>query len=180
MPAPQAGDPHCPRYAEGTGILGDGDFHKAIDPSGYVTPNKGRSFAPSWKVTVLNVDFAGTTFWNFDHLCSVDLDGESSVGGIEHHRFPTQKGATYMLSFLMSGNSFCGAIVKKMKVTVGNQNALYKWNVSNGHDVEDGVVAPRHLKFTAASSTTTLAFTSLDRAGSGCGPVIGAVSVRKS
>ncbi len=162
-------------------MLRDGDFHEAVDPGGgYLTFSKGQRPAASWKVTLLNINLSGTTFWNFDHLCSVDLDGESAVGGIEHHSFPTHKGATYTVSFLMSGNSYCASTVKKMMVSVGNQTAVFKWNISNGHSVENGVVEPRHLKFTAVSSTSTLKFTSLDRTGSGCGPVIGAIGVTKS
>lgn len=175
---PLSGSAHCPRYRKGTGILADGDFHEKTDPGGgYSTFSKGQLVAPGWKVTMATVDFAGTTFWSFDGLCSVDLDGTSAVGGIEHHSFSTKKGAAYVLSFLMSGNSYCGANVKKMRVSVGNQNVVFKWNVANGHSAENGKFAHRQVNFTAAGSTSTLKFTSLDEAGSGCGPVIGALSV---
>jgi hypothetical protein len=177
--ARQATVTHCPRYSKGSGILADGDFHESAEPSGYLTFSKGQRLAPNWKVTALNVNFVGTTFWNFDHLCSVDLDGESAVGGIEHHSFQTKTRAKYLLTFLMSGNSYCGSTVKKMRVTVANQSVIFKWNDANGRSVEYGKVGQRQLNFTAASSTTTLKFTSLDTAGSGCGPVIGAVAVTK-
>lgn len=177
---PLAGSPHCPRYRKGSGILTDGDFHESVDPGGsYLTFNKNQKLAPGWKVTLLDVNLIGTTFWNVDHLCSVDLDGESAVGGIAHSPFPTQKGAAYALSFLMSGNDYCGPIVKKMKVSVGNKTVVFKWNVSNGHSAENGKFAKRSLDFTAAGSTSSLKFTSLDTAGSGCGPVIGAVAIAK-
>lgn len=176
----QLSGPRCPRYRKGTGILSDGDLHQSADPGGgYLTFSKGQYLAPSWKVTVLNINVIGTTFWNFDHLCSVDLDGESAVGGIEHHAFATQKGAAYTLSFLMSGNSYCGAAVKIMRVSAGDKDVIFRWNVSNGNSAENGKFAPRHLNFTATSANTTLKFTSLDAAGSGCGPVIGALSVTK-
>lgn len=169
---------HCPAYGKGSGILADGDFHQAVDPGGsYLTFNKGQKFAPLWSVTALDINFVGTGFWNFDHLCSVDLDGESAVGGIRHRAFSTKKGAGYTLTFLMSGNSFCGSTKKKMKVSVGNQSVDFLWNTSNGHSVQYGFVASRRLKFTAVGTTSTLSFTSLDNAGSGCGPVIGAVAV---
>ncbi len=177
---PLAGSPHCPQYSKGTGILADGDFRASVDPGGgYRTYSKGQHAAFDWTVTANTIDLAGTTFWSFRGLCSVDLDGTSAVGGIEHHAFATKKGASYTLSFLMSGNSYCGAAIKKMKVSVGNQSVVFKWNVSNGHSVENGKVALRHLKFTAAGPASTLKFASLDQAGSGCGPVIGAVSVTK-
>jgi Protein of unknown function (DUF642) len=170
----------CPRYRKGSGILADGDFHRAPDPGGgYFTFNKGQKLAPDWKVTQLDVNLSGTTFWNFDHLCSVDLDGESAVGGIEHRPFPTQNGAAYTLTFLLSGNDYCGPTIKKMKVSVGNKSVVFKWNDSNGHSVENGKFAGRRLNFNAVSASTTLKFTSLDTAGSGCGPVIGAIAVAK-
>lgn len=121
LSVPMSASPDCPRYAKGTGILADGDFHESPDPGGgYLTFSKGQRLAPNWKVTKLNVDLTGATFWNVAHLCSVDLDGESAVGGIEHHGFATQSGAKYLLSFVMSGNDYCGPTVKKMKVTAGD------------------------------------------------------------
>jgi Protein of unknown function (DUF642) len=178
---PLASSSHCPQYAKGSGLLDDGDFHQAKNPGAYyLTFSKGQSLAPFWKVTKLNINFVGTMFWNFDGLCSVDLDGQSAVGGIAHHGFATKKGGLYTVSFLMSGNSYCGAAVKKMKVVAGNKSMLFKWDTSGGHSIQYGIVAPRHFQFTATASTTTLVFDSLDQAGSGCGPVIGALAVTKS
>lgn len=177
---PPAGSPHCPKYQTGSGILADGDLHDSVDPGGsYLTFNKGQRLAPDWKVTTLNINVIGTTFWSFDHLCSIDLDGESAVGGIEHHTFATQQGASYTLTFLMSGNSYCGPITKIMKVAVGNKSVLFKWNTSGGNSVQYGKVKGKRLNFNAIGSTSTLKFTSLDTAGSGCGPVIGAIAVTK-
>lgn len=177
--APSSGT-HCPRYRKGSGILADGDFHASADPGGgYFTFNKGQKLAPDWKVTRLDINLIGTTFWNVDRLCSVDLDGESAVGGIAHRPFPTQKGARYELTFLMSGNDYCGPTIKKMDVSIGNQNVVFKWNDARGHSAENGKFAARLLKFTAVSSTSTLKFTSLDTAGSGCGPVVAAIAVTK-
>lgn len=178
--APLSGS-RCPHYAKGSGLLLDGDFHQSKDPGGsYFTFHKGQSLAPDWRVTKLNINLAGTQFWDFDHLCSVDLDGESAVGAIVHRGFATKKGAVYTLSFLMSGNSYCGATVKKMKIVAGNKTIVYKWDTTGGHSVQYGVVAKRQFQFTAASTTTSLNFNSLDAAGSGCGPVIGALAVTKT
>ncbi|HVR47971.1 MAG TPA: DUF642 domain-containing protein [Candidatus Binatia bacterium] len=169
---------HCPAYRKGSGLLPDGDFQQAIDPGTYYkTFSKGQKLAPHWKVTVLNINFVGTKFWNFDHLCSVDLDGESAVGGIENPSFPTKKGAAYVLSFLLSGNSYCASTTKKMRVSVGNKSVLFKWLDANGHSVQYGIFGKRSLKFNATNSTSTLKFTSLDPPHSGCGPVVGGISV---
>jgi hypothetical protein len=179
--SPLASSSHCPQYAKGSGLLSDGDFHQAKNPGAYyLTFSKGQSLAPFWKVTKLNINFVGTMFWNFDGLCSVDLDGQSAVGGVAYHSFATKKGAFYTVSFLMSGNSYCAATVKKMKAVAGNKSVLFKWDTAGGHSVQYGVVARRHFEFIAAASTTGLVFDSLDQAGSGCGPVIGAVAVTKN
>lgn len=177
---PFAGAAHCPGYSRGSGLLVDGDFRGVADPPSYMTFSKGQHPAPKWTVTTRTVDLAGTTFWNFDHLCSVDLDGTSAVGGIEHSGIATQKGATYSLTFLMSGNSYCGATIKKMKVIAGNKSVVFKWNDANGNSVEYGKFARRHMTFTAAAQTSALKFISLDAAGSGCGAVIGAIAVTKA
>jgi hypothetical protein len=108
---------HCPKYRKGSGILADGDFSGSVDP--------------------------GSTFWNFDRLCSVDLYGESAVGGIAHHPLQTVKGASYVLTFLMSGNDYCGTTTKIMKVAAGNKAVLFKWNASGGNSVENGKVSSR-------------------------------------
>lgn len=175
-----AGPAHCPRYSKGSGILADGDFRAMADPATYLTFSKGQHLAPKWTVTTRTVDLAGTTFWNFDHLCSVDLDGTSAVGAIQHTGIATQKGATYSLTFLMSGNSYCGATIKKMKVIAGNKSVVFKWNDANGNSVEYGKFGRRHMTFTASGQTAALKFISLDAAGSGCGPVIAAVAVTKA
>jgi hypothetical protein len=175
-----ASSAHCPAYRKGSGILTDGDFHLAADPgASYLTFNQGQRLARSWKVTTLNINLAGSTFWEFDHLCSVDLDGQSAVGAIEHIKFPTKKGMRYTLSFLMSGNPDCPPTTKNMKVSVPGASTRYHWNTSNGHDVRHGVVALKRVKFTAVSSRSTVTFTSLDPTGSGCGPVIGAIGVKQ-
>lgn len=172
---------HCPQFDKGSGLLSDGDFHDVKNPGAYYrTFSKGQRLAPFWKVTKLNINLVGTMFWNFDSLCSVDLDGQSAVGGIAHPGFTTAKGALYNVAFLMSGNSYCGAVVKKMKVVAGNKSVIFKWNTSHGHNVQYGVVSPRRFQFTASSQSTTLTFDSLDAQGSGCGPVIGAIRVTKS
>jgi hypothetical protein len=180
-PSSFASSAHCPAYRKGSGILIDGDFHLAPDPgANYQTFNQGQHLARSWTVTTLNVNFAGSTFWDFDHLCSVDLDGQTAVGGIEHVKFPTKNGTRYTLTFLMSGNPDCPPTTKALKVSVPGASARYHWNASNGHDVRHGIVALKEVKFTAASSRSKVIFTSLDPTGSGCGPVIGAVGVKKS
>ena len=178
--APQTSYGNCPQYSGGTGILSDGDFSQAANPGNHnITYYKGAVFAPAWKVSKGNIDFNGTTYWDLDGLCSVDLDGFNTVGGIVTNAFSTKKNATYTVSFVMSGNPDGPPTVKKMKVQVGSQFTIFTWDTSNGHDVRHGVFATETWKFTA-SRLTAVKFASQDPPGSGCGAVIGGVSVTKA
>src|ERR1700761_4252219 len=95
---------YCPALPGGTGILPDGDFSQALDPGDmFNEPHKGTIFAPDWAVMKRTIDFNGSTFWNIGGYCSVDLDG-NNAGGILTGAFSTQKGTSYTVSFLLSGN----------------------------------------------------------------------------
>ena len=99
----------CAASSGGSGILPDGDFSRATDPrlgGGDQIVFQGQEFAPSWKVSKGNIDFLATTYseWHPNGLCSVDLDGYRTAGGIEHRAFATSSGASYTVSFTMSGN----------------------------------------------------------------------------
>jgi hypothetical protein len=89
--------PKCAASSSGSGILPDGDFSRATDPiegGGDQVVFRGQEFAPSWRVSKGNIDFLATTYgeWHPDGLCSVDLDGYLTVGGIEHRAFATSSG----------------------------------------------------------------------------------------
>ncbi|HEY3675985.1 MAG TPA: hypothetical protein VGK84_08315 [Candidatus Tumulicola sp.] len=62
------------------------------------------TFAQGWKLTHRDIDFNGTTFWDMDGYCSVDLDG-NAAGGIVTSPFATQRGAKYDVSFSCSATA---------------------------------------------------------------------------
>ncbi len=170
---------YCPALPGGTGILPDGDFSQALNPGDHnITPNKGVVFAPGWKVSKGNIDFNGTTYWDMDGLCSVDLDGDLTVGGIKSSAFKARKG-TYTLTFVMSGNGHCGTPLKTMKIAIDKQFTTFTWNTSSGYDVQDGDYATETWQF-QAKPLSVLAFTSEDPKGTGCGVVIAGIAITKN
>ena len=170
----------CPTVPGGTGILPDGDFSQAMNPGDHnLTPSKGTVFAPDWKVSKGNIDFNGTTYWDMDGLCSVDLDGDLTVGGIESSAFHAGKG-TYTLSFVMSGNGHCSPTVKTMKVSIDRQFTTFTWNTASGYDVQNGDYATETWGFYAKPPLSVLKFVSEDPKGSGCGIVIAGLSITKN
>jgi len=171
----------CPALSGGTGILPDGDFSQG-ENAGTSSPTwyKGQIFAPDWEVSKGNIDFAGSTAYGagLDGLCSVDLDGYYTVGGIRSSGFRTKKGAKYTLSFLLSGNGHCSPTIKRMKVEMDHQFAAYSWNISSGYDVQNGDYATETWQF-RAERLSTLTFVSQDPKGSSCGAVVGGIVITK-
>jgi hypothetical protein len=170
----------CPALPGGTGILADGDFSLAPDQGTGDTVYSNRSiFAPSWIVSKGNIDFLGSAYWHMAGYCSIDLDGDNRVGGVKTAAFPTAKGATYTVAFLMSGNGGAPPTVKTMTLQAAGQFTQFTWDTSNNNDVEHGVYAQESCSFKAGGSRGILRFTSSDPIGSGRGIVIAAVSVTK-
>jgi hypothetical protein len=179
----------CPRWPGGSGLLRDGDFHDATYPSGvgYITTfARGQKFAPSWVVTIGSIDFIGDVYFRPPHgVCSIDLDGTAPgskggriVGGIAHTPFKAKPKQAYTVTFLFSGNGACGPTVKRMKIATEDSSKIFKWNISDGHDAQNGDFAQRKWTFTAGSSKTKLTFSSLDKPTTNlCGPVVAAVRV---
>lgn len=167
----------CPPYSGGSGILADGDFSQAPEPSGDgdATFYKDQVFAPSWEVSKGNIDFLSSNYWNMDGLCSVDLDGYQTVGGIEASAFATKR-RTYTLSFLLSGNGDCPPTIKALKVVADRQFTTFTWDTSGGNNARNGDFETETWKFTAGR-LSTLKLLSQDPPGSGCGSVVAAISV---
>jgi choice-of-anchor C domain-containing protein len=168
----------CPAYSGGSGLLADGDFSQAPYPgSMWVTYYRGATFAPDWEVTRKSIDFAGGYFDTPEGLCSVDLDGDLSLGGIVHAPFATVSGTKYEVTFLFSGNGFSVPTVKTMLAKAAGQSAQFTWDVSGGNDAKNGDFLTESFTFTADRPETRLTFRSQDPKGSCCGPVVAAISV---
>jgi choice-of-anchor C domain-containing protein len=171
----------CPAYPGGTGLLVDGDFSQATDPgSSLPTFKNGHTFAPDWVVFHKNINLYGSTAWNPQTgFCSVDVDGQKP-GGIEHSAFATTTGATYTVSFLLSGNGACGPTVKQMLIGAAGQSQQFTWDISNSNDAQHNQWAPESWSFQANSSSAVLTFLSQDPKRNACGPVVAAISVTQN
>lgn len=168
----------CPGLPGGSGILQDGDFSQGTDLGDkWDHVFKGDVFAPDWIVSKRNINFYGSTAWNVDGLCSVDLDGTPGPGGIAHDLFETKQGQQYSVTFFFSGNGACGPTVKKMHVKAAKQSEDLTWDTSGGRTAQNGFWSEEAFQFTASNATTKLRFNSQDRPRSDCGPVVAGISV---
>lgn len=169
----------CPELAGGTGILPDGDFSQATNPGDqYPLYYKGQVFAPYWEVAKKNINFDGSTWASVDGLCNVDLDG-SVPGVIKSSAFSTKPGASYTLSFVLSGNGYGPPTVKTIKVTVDKQFQQFTWNTYGGNDAENGDWKVVTWKFRVTGHLSVLNFASEDPKGSGYGAVIAGIAITK-
>jgi Protein of unknown function (DUF642) len=168
---------NCPPLAGGTGILPDGDFSQGTNWGDQVPLyHNGQVFAPYWEVSKKNINFNGSTWGNVDSLCTVDLDG-NVPGAIKSSAFSTKPGASYTVSFILSGNGYGPPTVKTMKVSVAHQFASYTWNISGGNNALNGDWQVNTWVFKANQRSAVLHFTSEDPKGSVWGPVIAGISV---
>jgi hypothetical protein len=172
----------CPASPGGSGILKDGDFSQSADPGNDKGVRAGTVFAPSWIVTKRTIDFEGTNpYWVAPYgVCTVDLDGSPGAGGIKHGLFSTRRGATYTLTFLLSGNGAGPPAVKIMTVKAGkNQFTQFTWDTSNGNDAQNGDFAVETWQFRADRASTTLTFQSEDPKKGSFGPIVAAIAVSR-
>lgn len=174
----------CPTVPGGTGLLSDGDFSEAPQPSSWTDYTKPQRFAPDWRVSRQSIDFNGDYFEAPYGLCSVDLDGNPGVGAISHKPVTTAASDQYTVTFYLSANGFCGSGYpgpnKKMEVVAAGQHQLYKWDVNTQGDAESGNWLQESWSFTATASTTTLEFKSKDASGSYCGAVVAGITLAQN
>jgi len=170
----------CAAWPGGTGLVVDGDFHQVADPgSHYSEYYTGDHFAPGWRVGRGSIDFSGSTGWGPavpNNACTIDLDG-INPGSINARAFTTTPSSAYTVTFLMSGNGYCGQHVLTMEVEAAGQSQQFTWNTASGNDAEHGVYSMETWGFSATSTSTKLEFRSLDSRKSGCGVIVGAISV---
>jgi hypothetical protein len=182
---------HCRAWSKGTGILDDGDFSDAQNPPGaHNTFYKGQHFAEGWTATRGSIDLQsyGSDAKPPGHVCSVDLDGWT-VGAIDHAPIATTGGASYTVTFLLSGNgrSNCPSdepAIKTVSVRAANQAKRFTWDISGGNDAEHGHFGTETWTFKAKGEKTKVGFISLDGTRKNrnfpCGPVVAAISVSEN
>ena len=141
-----------------------------------------------WTVVSNSVDWIGSTYWQGpppDGGRSLDMDGSPGAGGIAQ-TFATVAGATYQVTFELSGNPYPSSPgisdpwpVKTLgiKVGAGTDYDNFTFDVSQTSTTTMDWTA-KSWSFVAASDSTTLTFQSMDNPNNEyCGPVLGNVTV---
>ncbi len=160
--------------AQANNLIQDGGF------SGGNVTISAANYLPGgvWLVTKGNVDLLNSGYWNppVAGQGSVDLDG-TTAGGISQ-TFTTTAGQSYTVTFDLSANPEGGTVgTKGLLATAGNYNGPFSYTLTASNGDHNMLYEPKSFTFTAQGSSTTLAFTSTDGAGSYYGPVIGNVTV---
>lgn len=156
-------------------LIVNGSFEEGYKAGGFKTLKAGE-YLKGWKVVQATVDLTGTYFKAYDGLQSIDLNGTPGIGAMEQTFF-TDKGKKYLLSFYMAGNPVGGPPIKKMIVSVGDQSALFEFDIAGKSPKEMGWQYCE-LVFEAIDRKSTLRFESLANYDvTNYGPVIDLVNV---
>ena len=106
--------------------------------------------------------------------------GLQDPGSIVHDTVPTKVHQSYTLKFHFSGNGACGWMVQTMVVQAGSQSATYTWDTKHNNDAQHGQWLQKTFTFNALGTSVTPSFTSTDRSGGNCGPVVAAITMSRN
>ena len=154
----------------------NGSFEKAsVNPgSSFILLNFSNTEIDGWKVDQGSVEYVGSYWKAEEGDRSIDLNG-SEQGAIKQ-KFETDKGATYKVTFYMSGNPDGGPDKKIMRVSAtGNTARYFSFDEDNSRSDMDW--EKRTYYFKAVESDTTLIFASW--ISGYYGPALDKVSVEK-
>ena len=150
--------------------------------SGFAEPSTGSTCITGWTVGdgtmdpgMGSVDLIATYWQNPPGSYSVDLDG-SHPGSI-YQTFDTVSGATYTVTFDLSGNPDGGDGTKYLQVTADGSTVDYTYTVGPSNSKSNMLYELETFTFMASGPSTTLTFASEDASTSPYGPVIGDVSL---
>jgi len=144
--------------------------------SSFVTLFGGSTAIPGWTVTGATIDYIGPSWLVSDGIRAVDLDGNSSTGGIQQ-TFATTAGTPYMVSFDLAGNPDGPPEVKQVRVSAGDFTQDFSFDIQ-GQTRSTLDWQPTSFNFIAPDSTTTLSFSSLSTVGNSFGATIDNVDVK--
>src|SRR3989344_4158619 len=144
-------------FAVGT----NGSFETGTDPGAFATLVPGDADITDWTVVSGSIDYIGTYWVASDGGRSIDMNG-TDAGSISQD-LPTVLGATYDVSFDLSGNPAGGPALKELAVSANGdlaQNYSYD-TAANANTPGDMKWASSTYSFVATTTSTTLTFTSL-------------------
>lgn len=158
-------------------VLVNGSFEAAsVDPgTTWIGLPVGDASISGWTVIQDTIHYMGTYWVASDGERSVDLDGASGDAGGIQQEFSTIAGATYEVTFDMSGNLAGGPTIKPMRVIADGQSTDFTFDITGITRADMGWKS-HSWTFTADDTLATLQFLSLNSPSS-YGPVIDSVSV---
>ena len=154
----------------------NGSFEKAsVNPRSLFTLlDSSSTRIDGWEVNLGSIEYVGSYWEVEDGDRSIDLNGDAQ-GSIKQ-KFETDKGATYKVTFYMSGNPDGGPDKKIMRVSAtGNAARYFSFDEDNSRSDMDW--EKRTYYFKATESDTTLIFASW--ISGYYGPALDKVSVEK-
>lgn len=140
----------------------NGSFENGTDPGGFMTVLASQTNIDNWTVNSGSVDYIGTYWDASDGTRSIDLSG-NEPGSISQE-LTTVSGATYKVSFDLSGNPDGGENEKNVEVSANDgtiQNYAFDKSVITDK-ATDMKWAPQEYQFVAAGPSTILKFRSLE------------------
>src|SRR5262245_59383865 len=163
--------------ADPVNILVNGSFETgpAIPSGSFTTVGGGSAAITGWTVTGGSIDYIGPSWTVSDGIRAIDLDGNSSIGGIRQ-TFSTTVGSTYLVSFDLAGNADGAPRIKNVNVTVDSFSQSYSFDTLGKNRSSLGWQKV-NFSFVASGSSATLAFASLSPSGNSFGALIDNVSV---
>jgi choice-of-anchor C domain-containing protein len=165
-----AGSMLAPPRASAANLLVNGSFETyAKSTSAWTIPNNvdwnlpaGDTQITGWTVTRGPIDFYSDNVipnggWKAaDGKYSLDLGGTPGIGGVSQ-AFATQVGASYLLTFSLSGNPDAGPSLKTLTATVGSTSANFSYDISaQGNSDGNMKWIQVSMPFVATGTTTTL------------------------
>lgn len=153
----------------------NGSFESAsVNPGSFVTLPNGSTAIDGWQVTSGNIDYVGSYWIASDSSRSLDLNG--TISGSISQTFKTTKGAVYHLQFDMAGNTDCGAVTMRLRLSAAGTSREFDFSTA-GNNRQNMGWQKKSFEFVASDTLTTMTFTSLS---SGiCGPAIDNIRISK-
>jgi choice-of-anchor C domain-containing protein len=150
----------------------NGSFETGPAAGSFLTLGSGNASITGWTVGGVGVDYIGTYWQAEEGTRSLDLS--STGAGSISQTFDTILNRVYSVNFWLAGNPTGGPAIKTLRVSAPASQQEYTFNTTGRSRTAMGWVEHEFL-FTAASTSTTLTFASLN--STAYGPTLDNVSV---
>jgi choice-of-anchor C domain-containing protein len=137
---------------------------------------KGSTDLTGWTVTRGSIDLMGTFWEHADGKRSLDLHGSPGFGGVKQ-TIKTAPGATYQLTFKLSGTPRAAVLAKTLAVEIDGEQTKFTCDMTgkSGMDWQE-----ESLTFKATGRETVIELFTLETEDPNCGPAIDDVKVMRT